>query len=305
MKILVPATTANLGSGFDILGAALNLYNVLTFEKSNKTTLKIINNLNDELILEPKNNLIYQSIEYFFNSIGEKTPDVKIEIEINIPFSRGLGSSSSAIAGGLFIANKLSEHNLSKNDLVTMATAIEGHPDNVAPCILGGMVLSLTEGKTVFTQNIPLKNELSFVVAIPNFKLSTEDARKVIPKQIDFSDAVFNSGRLAFLIQALNSNKFDFLNIAMQDKLHEQYRAKLIKGFYEVKESAIRNGALASVLSGAGPTILALCTNNQKEIGEAMVKTWFDLGVDAEYKILEIDFLGVREARNSLDYPLH
>lgn len=305
MKILVPATTANLGSGFDILGSALNLYNVLTFEKSNETTLKIINNLNDDLILEPKNNLIYQSIEYFFNSIGEKTPDVKIEIEINIPFSRGLGSSSSAIAGGLFIANKLSDLNLSKDELVTMATAIEGHPDNVAPCILGGMVLSLTEGKTVFTQNIPIKNELSFVVAIPNFKLSTEDARKVIPKQIGFSDAVFNSGRLAFLIQALNSNKFDFLNIAMQDKLHEQYRAKLIKGFYEVKESAIKNGALASVLSGAGPTILALCTNNQKEIGEAMVKTWLDLGVDAEYKILELDFLGVREVRNSLDYPLH
>lgn len=295
MKILVPATTANLGSGFDILGASLNLYNILTFEETDETSIKIINNLNDELKLEAKNNLIYRSIDYFFKTIDKKTPEVKIEIEINIPFSRGLGSSSSAIVGGLFIANKLSGANLSKSDLVTMATAIEGHPDNVSPCILGGMVLSLTQDKKVFTQNIPLKNELSFVVAIPNFKLSTEDARKVIPKQIDFSDAVFNSGRLAFLIQALNSNNFDFLNIAMQDKLHEQYRAKLIKGFYAVKVSAIKAGALASVLSGAGPTILALCSTNQKEIGTAMVKAWLDLGVTSEYKILEIDYLGVRD----------
>lgn len=294
MKILVPATTANLGSGFDILGAALNLYNILTFEEAEKTSIKIINNLNDELRLEPKSNLIYKSINYFFNEIGKKTPEVKIEIEINIPFSRGLGSSSSAIASGLFIANILSSSNLPKSDLVTMATAIEGHPDNVAPCILGGMVLSLSEDKKVFTQRIPQKNDISFVVAVPNFKLSTEDARRVIPKQIDFADAVFNSSRLAFLIQALNSNNLDFLNISMQDKLHEQYRAKLIKGFYEVKNSAIQNGALASVLSGAGPTILALCTKNQKQIGEAMIKTWLDLGVTSEYKVLEIDNLGVR-----------
>ncbi|MFN8671465.1 MAG: homoserine kinase [Candidatus Sericytochromatia bacterium] len=291
--IKIPATTANLGSGFDILGIALNLYNYFEFKESDRNNLIIKNNTNRDILLDSEDNLIHFSIKKIFDEFGKKAPPLEISMEINIPFSRGLGSSSSAICGGLYIANKLLNNHFSKNDLVKFATDIEGHPDNVAPCLLGGIVLSSYYDKKVLAKQIELNSKLKFIVAIPNFELSTKKARSVLPKRVNFQDSLFNLSRVSFLIQGFCNNDLESIAYGLNDKLHEPYRAKLIKGFNEVKKSAIDSGAIGAVLSGAGPCILAIANNNYDKIANIMKETWANFQVDSVIKILEIDYKGI------------
>lgn len=291
IKLKVPATTANVGSGFDVMGIALNLYNFIEIKESNKTTINFDKNIK---VSSGKNNLIYKSIERIFNEQNLKTPDFEINVSINIPTSRGLGSSSSAIIGGLVAANYFCGQKFSKNEILNFANDIEGHPDNVAPCLLGGIVSSVVENKKVFSCNINTDLDLSFVVIIPEFELPTSESRKVLPKTINFSDAIFNMSRLSFLINGFYKNDLKMIEIGLKDRLHEQYRGKLIKGFDEIKNIALENGAIGSVLSGAGPTILAVCKNNPDEIGNFMKSKWMELGVKSDYKILKIDYEGIK-----------
>ncbi|MBC7476211.1 MAG: homoserine kinase [Candidatus Sericytochromatia bacterium] len=291
IKLKVPATTANVGSGFDVMGIALNLYNFIEIKESNKTTINFDKNIK---VSSGKNNLIYKSIERIFNEQNLKTPDFEINVSINIPTSRGLGSSSSAIIGGLVAANYFCGQKFSKNEILNFANDIEGHPDNVAPCLLGGIVSSVVENKKVFSCNINTDLDLSFVVIIPEFELPTSESRKVLPKTINFSDAIFNMSRLSFLINGFYKNDLKMIEIGLKDRLHEQYRGKLIKGFDEIKNIALENGAIGSVLSGAGPTILAVCRNNPDEIGNFMKNKWIELGVKSDYKILKIDYEGIK-----------
>lgn len=294
VKVKVPATTANLGPGFDIIGVALNLYNYFELIQAEQYKMVISGTQNDNTLSVQKDNLIFKSIQRVFQELGIDIPELEIKVEINIPLSRGLGSSSSAIAGGLFAANNFCGSKIDPKSLLNLANEIEGHPDNVAPCLLGGIVTSLCEDKNVFTNKIDTKLDLSFITVIPDFKLSTEKARKALPAKIPFSDAVFNSSRLAFLLNGFYENNPDFLKLAFHDRLHEQYRGHLIKGFEEVKETALEKGATGSVLSGAGPTILAVSLKNEEEIGKAMVETWSEFGIKAFYKILKIDNEGTR-----------
>ncbi|MEK7431741.1 MAG: homoserine kinase [Cyanobacteriota bacterium] len=293
MKIKIPATTANLGSGFDIMGVALNMYNYLEIKESNLTSLEIKNNTKGSINLDKKDNLIYKSIKRVFDEFGEKIPELDMKMEVNIPLSRGLGSSSSAISAGVFAGNILLNKNLSKNDLVKIATEIEGHPDNVAPCILGGIVLSLCEDKKVFTKKILSNLDLKFIVVVPEFELSTEKARSVLPKKIVFADAVFNYSRRAFLVQGFYDNNIEMIKLGLDDKIHEQYRANLIEGFYAVKKAGLESGAIGTVLSGAGPSILAITTKNEKEISENMVNKWSEFGIKSNANILSIDNEGI------------
>ncbi len=294
VKVMVPATTANLGPGFDILGAALNLYNYIEIKPANEGRIVISGSEPGNELAVDKTNLVFKSAGRIFQELGTEMPELEINIEINIPLSRGLGSSSSAIVGGLVAANIFTGNKLSNEALLNIANDIEGHPDNVAPCLLGGIIASLCKGKKVFTHKITTNLDLSFIVLIPDFQLSTEKARKVLPSEVPFHDAVFNASHLGFLINALISGNPEMLGISLDDRLHEQYRGKLIPGFEQVKKRAVASGAIGSVLSGAGPTILALAKENEIKIAEAMQNKWQEYGVNAAYKILKLDTLGTR-----------
>lgn len=294
VKIQVPATTANIGSGFDILGACLNLYNYIDIDISDSYNLSYSGQEYKNSLSSDKNNLFYSSIEKVYNEFGNRIPEFNINIDVNIPLSRGLGSSSSAIVAGVYSANHFLGNKLNNNEMLKICNDIEGHPDNVAPCLLGGIIISMSEYNKVYTQKIKPKNNYKFIVVVPEFELSTKEARKVLPEKVSFSDSIFNSSHLAFLIMSLINGDNELLKISLNDRLHEQYRGKLIKGFDDIKKVAVENGAIGSVLSGAGPTILAIANNNEENIAKEMQKKWLDFGISSNYKILDIDNEGCR-----------
>ncbi|MCR4944782.1 MAG: homoserine kinase [Clostridium sp.] len=263
IKVRVPATSANMGPGFDSLGIALNLYNVFAFKEIDEGIK--FKGFPEEFCNE--DNIVYQSMMKCFNKAGYKPKGLEISaLTQDIPVSRGLGSSSSCIVGGLVGANKIIGDKFSKDELLEMAVEIEGHPDNVAPALLGEMVVAILENNKVYYEKIKVHDGLKFMPIIPDFRLSTSDAREVLPKEISLKDGVYNVGRASLLVAAMAHGNFDLLKFACKECFHEKYRSKLIKGFDEVKNKAYEVGALGSYLSGAGPTIMAVAKDDNKEI---------------------------------------
>ena len=240
ITIKVPATTANIGPGYDSMGMALNLYNTFTFSLGEK-------NYEDD-------NLIYTSFKYFYDYFDLDMPSIKIDVISDIPRSRGLGSSATCIVAGLMAANKMSKKNISKDEILKLATMLEGHPDNVAPAIFGGLITSIVNSEVYYSKEV-VSDKLSFILLIPDFELSTEEARKVVPKNISIKDAVSNIGRAVLVERAIAKGDFNLLKGASLDKLHEPYRKKLISGFDEFEEIVRKNNGVINI-SGAGPSIL-------------------------------------------------
>jgi homoserine kinase len=293
-KIRVPATTANLGSGFDCMGIALNLYNYFEVSISDNNKIYWFGSEKTEWLPRSEQNLIHQSIRKVFEYANKELIYTDIKSEINIPVSRGLGSSSSAIIAGVFIGNQLLGNTLTNNELINIANEIEGHPDNITPCLFGGITSSIVDNKKVHINKINNNSSLKFIFLIPEFQLSTKEARKVLPSNVSFSDAVFNLSRVSFLVEGFSKNNPELIKLGLQDKLHEQYRSKLIKGFYELREKAIELGALNLVISGAGPTLLIITENNEKEIAESLKFQWKEMGINSYYHLLNIDTEGAK-----------
>jgi homoserine kinase len=292
--VTVPATTANLGAGFDCIGAALTFYNEFKFTLVSGTTSKItvVGREADKISID-KNNLLYRSFAKFYDYIQQTPPPVEIEIKLGVPLARGLGSSATAIVGGLVAANQLAGNPLTRSEIINLAIAIEGHPDNVVPALLGNCQLSVGEEDNWHICEIPWHGDIVPVVAIPDFELSTEEARSVLPKQISRGDAIFNIARMGLLIRALETNHSDWLQAALEDKLHQPYRQALIHGYQEVKLAAISAGAYGLVISGAGPTLLALTNSTQAEtVASAMEEAWTQIGITAEVRSLYLDTKG-------------
>ncbi|MGL5314049.1 MAG: homoserine kinase [Peptostreptococcaceae bacterium] len=260
LEIIVPATSANIGPGFDCLGVALNLYNKFYIEEIDNG-LEVIG---CEKEFANKDNLIYKSMQFFFDNVDCKyIPNgVRIEIESNIPVSRGLGSSASCIVAGVIAANELSKANLNKDELLKIATQIEGHPDNVAPALFGNMVVSIMENENIHYNVIKVPNHLKFCAMIPNFRLSTEKARAALPSDISHKDGIFNVGRVSLLISAIMNQNFDLIKVACQDKMHQDYRGSLIENYKEIVNHANNLNSLGVFLSGAGPTIMSIIKDN-------------------------------------------
>lgn len=266
IKIRVPATTANMGPGFDSIGMAFKLYNHIWVEEmpegANGLTIEIKSN--QDGIPKDETNLIYTSMQRFYIEAGitKPMPPIKITQEDYIPMTRGLGSSAACIVGGLFAANELSGAGLSKHELAVMAAKIEGHPDNSTPAILGGIVVGALNGESLDYIKIDssrlVQDKLSFSVMIPDFRLSTEKARGVLPPSYSMKDAVFNASRSALMVASLLTGDFDKLLTAMDDRLHQPYREKIIPGMQEIFAEAKRLGAKGIFLSGAGPTLIAV-----------------------------------------------
>ncbi|MFB5678504.1 homoserine kinase [Paenibacillus terreus] len=257
IRARVPASTANLGPGFDTLGMALNLYAWIEMKQSDETRFYLHG---DQLKGVPgdKSNLIYEVAQMVFEEAGVSVPELEVSMYSDIPLTRGLGSSASAIVGALAAANALIGSPLSEARLFDMATAIEKHPDNVGASLFGGIITAVWDGIHAQCIRLDPNDHLEVLVVIPEFELSTTKARGVLPAEIVLQDAVYNISRSSLLVGALATGNFDVIAEAMKDRVHQPYRAALIPGMAEILQEAPRHGALGAALSGAGPTLLAL-----------------------------------------------
>lgn len=264
VKVRVPASTANLGPGFDSLGMALNLYVEIEMSLAEKTTI-ILQGANVEGLPTDKSNLIFKVAQQVFDKVGLRSPELRIEMKSEIPLARGLGSSAAAIIGGMVAANALCQNPLSQDDLLQMATRIEQHPDNVAASLYGGIVVSSWSDDKAEVIRIEPDERLEVLAVIPDFQLSTIKARNVLPHSVPFQDAIYNVSHASLLVAALLSGRLDMIGRAMKDRLHQPYRSLLVPGMSTILEQAMEYGALGIALSGAGPTVLALVDTNQND----------------------------------------
>jgi len=282
--VKVPASTANLGPGFDTLGMALSLYAWIEMSAAETTTFRLYG---DQMqgIPTDKSNLLYRVAQLVFEEAGVSIPELDIAMYSDIPLTRGLGSSASAIVGALAAANALIGSPLSDHKLFQLATILEGHPDNVGASLFGGIVVSAWDGDRADYVRLEPHAKLETLVAIPAFQLSTEKARHALPSQISMADAVFNVGRSSLLVAALASGELGLIRHAMRDRLHQPYRAPLIPGMSAILEKAAEYGALGAALSGAGPTLIAFVdadSQNKSELEQFLLATLKQEGIEAE-----------------------
>ncbi|MEG3923681.1 MULTISPECIES: homoserine kinase [unclassified Microcoleus] len=334
VTVTVPATTANLGPGFDCIGAALSLYNRFQFsrlEPSATEKLKItVTGKEAAKVKTDDSNLAYLAFVKLYDRLNQSPPSVAIHIDMQVPLARGLGSSATAIIGGLVGANELAGKPLSQVEVMQLAIELEGHPDNVVPALLGGCRLAasnappqpplskgglreqlpltepgLTEspplskggqgGGSWEICDIPWHPNVVPVVAIPDFELSTAEARKVLPADYSKADAIFNAAHLGLLVRALETGNENWLRCALQDKIHQPYRQSLIRGYEAVQQAALNAGACGMVISGAGPTLLALTdVTNADAVEKAMAAAWGEFGVKAEVRAIGLDTQGAQ-----------
>lgn len=305
VSVKVPASSANIGPGFDCLGFALPIYNTITIEETVLPGTGIeINMMSeeesiDEMVFDsiPKdeNNIVYKAVEMLYNSIGQEPSELRINIQAQIPIARGLGSSSSIVVGGLLAANKLLNFPADETALLAIATEVEGHPDNVAPAILGGFVLATQEDDGTITYcKLHWPEEWDISVCIPDFELSTEIARSVLPKEVPMQDAIFNTKHLAMLIEAVNTKDEKLMKAAMKDRLHQPYREKLVPGMKEIMEAfKHEDGVLGCVLSGAGPSLLIISHKYDLDKIKSVVKDiWEKQNIKADVRSMKVEEQG-------------
>lgn len=301
----VPATTANLGPGFDCLGMALPIYNIITIEETVMPSTGIEVNVmkddeNAELLElndlpEDKDNIVLKAVKMLYSLVGQEANELKININTNIPIARGLGSSASVIVGGLLAANELLGFPADEAALLSIATEAEGHPDNVAPALLGGLVMSSMEDDgSIIYRKINWPQEWRITACIPDFELATNVSRSVLPENVSLKDASFNSRRLAMLIHAINTKDVKLMRVALEDRLHQPYREKLIPGFKEIKEAfKHEEDVLGTVISGAGPAIIVISQNNiLDKIQDTVEEIWDNFNIHSEIKNLNVELEG-------------
>ncbi|QNJ11114.1 homoserine kinase [Synechococcus sp. M16.1] len=293
----VPATTANLGPGFDCLGAALDLNNrfaMRRIEGGGERFELIIEGTEGSHLRGGPENLVYRAAQRVWKAAGLEPVALEARVRLAVPPARGLGSSATAIVAGLMGANALVGEPLSKEKLLELAIDIEGHPDNVVPSLLGGLCMTAKAAsqrwRVVRCEWTP---SVKAVVAIPSIRLSTSEARRAMPKAIPVGDAVVNLGALTLLLQGLRTGNGDLISDGMHDRLHEPYRWRLIKGGDQVKQAAMDAGAWGCAISGAGPSVLALCEeDNGPAVSRAMVKAWEAAGVASRAPVLNLQTSG-------------
>lgn len=305
VSVKVPATTANIGPGFDSLGMALPLYNTITIEETvlPGTGIEInvmadsdsIDQLSLDNVPTDENSIVYRAIELLYNSIGQTPSELKINIQSNIPVARGLGSSSSVIVGALIAANELLGRPADEVALLSIACEIEGHPDNITPAIVGGLVISSQEDDgSVIYRKLEWPQDWKITVCVPDFELSTDIARSVLPESVPMKDAIFNLKRMAMFVQAVNTQDSELMKLALQDKLHQPYRMKLVPGLDKIMDNLKHfDNVLGVVLSGAGSSILIISEKNDLDKIRNIVKdTWAEQNIKCNLKTVTIENKG-------------
>lgn len=292
IKVRIPATSANIGPGFDALGLSLNLYNYVSIQEADSVTIVSKDGLNIPL---DASNLVYTTARSLYELCGKRLPGLYIEQISHIPFARGLGSSSACIIGGLLGANELLGRPLSQDEIINLAATMEGHPDNSTPALTGGLVTAVLDNGTVHYVKQEVSSELKFAAIIPDFELHTSEARRVLPENISHMDARFNLARSALMAVSLYSGKYENLRAAADDRLHQPYRIGLIPGGGEVMDACYKNGAYASFISGAGSSILAIFNDSVLDFEQNTRDAMDSLGLHSwKLHILSIDNNGAR-----------
>ena len=300
--VLTPATSANLGPGFDSLGLALQLYNrfEVTANGVNPHFPAIeVQGAPGAGLSTGADNLFFRAFALLYERQGVELPAVRIRMTINIPPGCGLGSSATAVVGGLVAANELlSSQNkaVSKEELLTLAVEIEAgnHPDNVAPALLGGLVATTNVGGKIHAIKTPFPDVLKAVIFTPSFPMDTVAGRKLLPASYSKADVTFNTGRVALLLTALQTGRYELIGEAMQDRLHQPYRQALFPAMPDIIQAAIDAGAHGASLSGGGSSLIALASSNFTGILRAMQETARAAGVEGTGRILRADQQGAR-----------
>ncbi|OON96095.1 MAG: homoserine kinase [Epulopiscium sp. Nele67-Bin005] len=290
VTVKVPASTANIGTGVDCLGIGLSKYLTVVMEDSDTFEFIFKEGFENEIPLE--DNLVYEGAKRIFDKANSQFPVVKITMFTDIPGSRGLGSSASAIVAGVYLANAWLGDIYEENILISEATAIEGHPDNIVPCAVGGFTISMMDGNDVHYHKIVPNRDLRFITAIPNYELPTKLARSVVPNEFSRQDIVTQLQRACFLVGALASGDLRQLDIASQDLIFTPARHKLIPGFDDVTSNAMKSGAMCSMISGAGPTLIAFATTNLDIIADSMKEGFSQNDITSKVEILKADTKG-------------
>ena len=290
----IPGSTSNLGPGFDTLGLALGIYNRVTVIPRDDPGVELrVSGEGEGELPEDESNLFYRAALATADHIGTRLPGLEIEMHNEVPLTRGLGSSAIAVVGGITAANRLAGEPLQSSDVLNLAAEMEGHPDNVSPCLLGGFTVSSLVNGRVKCINTKPPARLKVVLAVPEFEIETKAARALLPDAVPHADAVFNVSHAALVTAALFSGDLQALRGAVEDRLHEPYRLPLVPGFEQVRDAALDAGALGAFLSGAGPTILAFGEGDLSGISDAMSRAWQDNGVVARVNVIGIDLNGV------------
>ena len=297
VSVSTPASTANLGAGFDCLGLALNLRNVVELWDTGRGGggLEIdVEGEGEDRLPTDDSNLVYRAAERVFNKAGKRPAGLlRLHAVNGIPLGSGMGSSAATIVGGLVAANALVEAGLARDEILRLAYEMEGHPDNAAAALYGGLTLVSAAGEELMARALPVP-PMRVVIALPALRLSTAEARAALPAQVPLADAVYNLGHALFTVQALTGGDEALLRWAVGDRLHQPYRQRLIPGYAAVAAEARKAGAAAVALSGAGPSLVAFAGSRHAEIAAAMQAAFLANGLTARTFVLPVDRQGVQ-----------
>ena len=299
LRLTVPATAGNLGAGFDVLGLAFGLYNEFTVTPAEYTRVEVDGPA--EGIARGADNLFYRAFAHLHAVAGQPAPPLHIQMLLRVPPGRGLGSSATAVVGGLLAANAYLGLPYSAPELLVHAVALEHgrHPDNVAPALLGGLVVNVVDGERVISVPIPFPAEIQAVIYLPEFVMDTVEGRALMPAHYSRADVVFNSSRVALWLAAITGGRYDLLRVAMEDRLHQPYRAQLFPQMPALIAAALDAGACGACLSGGGSAILALATGHFEAIAAALEARAAATGLTGRALILPIDIHGARIVREA------
>ena len=289
--VKVPASSANMGAGFDSLGIALSLYNRIIVEETEQGIVTL-NKKPGEYIPYGEKNLIYRAAKRVFDEVSYPVKGLKIVQDSEIPMTRGLGSSSACIIGGMLAANVISGRRLDYKKILDLATEMEGHPDNAAPALFGGFCVAVKDEGTTVMKSIKLENPLSFVAMVPEYFVSTRKSRGTLPEVVTHSDAAYNAGRAALFALSLATGNVENLKEAVKDRLHQPYRSEYIEHMDETFNMAYGFGAHAVWLSGSGPTIIAVCDKNNFGFADKMNMYFKEKDYKWKCRTLTIDNVG-------------
>ncbi|MCH5184852.1 MAG: homoserine kinase [Oscillospiraceae bacterium] len=291
ITVRIPATSANMGAGFDCMGVAVNLYNTIEISEI-KSGLEIVGSNVAEFIPRNGRNLVYRSMLALFDEVGYKACGIRIRQKSDIPVTRGLGSSSACVVGGMIAANILSGKKLSYPEILNLAFKVEGHTDNITPAMFGGMCISAVDGEKIIHKSIKIDPGIKFAVIIPDYFIGTRKSRKTLPDKLPYADAVFNISRAAGFALCMAEGKLDGLREFVRDRMHQPYRKDNISGFDKISEKSYELGSKATYLSGSGPSMICIINENYSVFADNMNKFMKENDIAAVCRVLSVDNVG-------------